>query len=229
MNLPSLPLSTLRYGMLVVTMAMMVMPSPAQSTPAAPQVVLKVENCLKASPGSASSNVCEVANNTPIALKISLKSSGSAAGIDVDPAMINPNQVPSDGTYYVIKVSRQSDGTTVPVIITNGHRSVQLGEKATHVLLEIEDDPAVRRAKIEAWYNKIKASLKQDNPGLYNIASSNDEAMIKGFDRQLIENQLGQFQIVCSYFSTKPGTWNGEVDSSPVVINVEDKGTMLEK
>jgi hypothetical protein len=196
---------------------------------AAPIVECKIKNCLKSNQGGNASTTCTVANGEYINLHIHVKGVGSTPVEKVPPNMINPATPPPQGVYYLIKVVRESDGVEVP---TRNFDTGSGGNKdgfTEKVSLEISETPAVRRAKIQAYWNKVKANANAADQATLSKTSLKDGDILNSLDKNLVENQLGQFKITCSYVSTKQGTWNGQADSAPITVDVVNKGTIMDK
>jgi hypothetical protein len=193
----------------------------------APIVECKIKNCLKSD--QAAPTTCTVANGEYINLHVHVKGTGNILIEKVPPNMINPASPPAQGVYCLIKVVREADGVEVPArIFVTGSGGNQDGF-TDKVSLEISEAPEVRRAKIEAYWNKVKANANAADQATLSKTVVKDGDILKSLDKNLVENQLGEFKIICSYVSTKPGIWNGQADSAPTSVDVVNKGTLLDK
>lgn len=186
-----------------------------------PQIECKIKNCLNPASDSATPAVCDVANGQKIEIHIGLNT------ITFNPLiapLLNPNPIPPQGEYFLLKVIRASDGTEMPVEInkTGGGRNLNLFTE--EIYLEIPETKETRHAKAQAAWNKAKAQhIEANHWGV------KDADMAEALEQNLVENQIGKFKVLCSYNSNKAGTWNGQVSSTPIEINVVDKGTSLDK
>lgn len=194
-----------------------------------PTVECKIKNCLKSDQGGAAPTTCTVANGEYINLHVHVQGTGNTLIEKVPPTMINPASPPAQGVYYLIKVVRQADGVEVPARIFDTGSGGNKDGFTEKISLEISEAPAVRRAKIEAYWNKVKANASAADQATLSKTSLKDGDILNSLDKNLVENQLGQFKIICSYVSTKPGTWNGQADSAPITVDVVNKGTMMDK
>ena len=55
-----------------------------------------------------------------------------------------------------------------------------------------------------------------------------DRNIIEHFERTIVENKIGLYQISCSYVSDEAGTWSGRLDSAPIHININKTATILD-
>ena len=220
--------SRFQYTALVIVACSIVAPQ-AEAQSSGPLVECKIKNCLKSNNGSNGSTVCDVANGNYIDLTIHIKGVGGVPAKQLGPNMVNPTPAPSPGIYYLVKAIRQSDGAEVPVRVFDRGGSGGPKELTDEVSLEIPEAPAARQAKLQAYWNKVKANANPKDQITLQQTRLKDEDILKTLDHYLTENQTGQFKIICGYVSTKPGTWNGEADSAPIIVNVVDKGTLLTK
>jgi hypothetical protein len=165
--------------------------------------------------------VCDVANGQEIEIHIALNT------ITFNPLVapsLNPNPIPPQGEYFLLRVIRDSDGAEMPVDIkkTGGGKNLSLFTE--DIYLEIPETKETRQAKARAAWNKVKSQHVE-----VNHWGVKDADMADALEQNLVENQLGQFKIICIYTSHKPGIWNGQVSSTPIKINVVDKGTSLDR
>jgi hypothetical protein len=140
--------------------------------------------------------------------------------------MINPNPIPAEGIYHLVKVIRQKDGGEVPVrFYFPDSGSPGDGTLWARLAMEIPESDTVRHSKAEAFWKTVKARATKEELKM----AMTDERSIAVFQEILRENQVGTFKIICTYVSTMPGTWKGELQAPPVTINVLNTGTIFEK
>jgi hypothetical protein len=193
----------------------------------APTAECTVFHCLNAASPKEKPAVCEVDNGGLIDFAISLK--------DGPPTLknprqdMNPNPVPAKGTYWLVKVIRQKDGMEVPVHCYIVGGSSGDGTFKVSVSMESPESDAVRHAKMETYWKRYKAMAAKEELEELKRRGMTDERCVALFQENLQEHELGMFKIICTYVSTAPGTWNGEVQAPPVTINVLDTGSNLDK
>jgi len=186
-----------------------------------PQIDCKITNCLNFVGQKAKPAVCDVSNGELIEIHIELNT------IAFNPLVyptLNPNPIPPEGEYLRLKVVRESDGAEMPVRINKSGGGKNLNYTRELLYLEIPEAKEIRRAKAQTAWNKAKRQYNTVNH--WGVKDAN---MVDGLEQDLVENQLGHFKIICSYISNKPGTWNGQVSSTPITIDVVAKGTSLDK
>lgn len=196
---------------------------------ASPHIDFKIKNCLHAGQNNNIPTVCSVANGDYIELRIHLEKMKNASVETPGPNMVNPNSPPAQGAYYLVKAVRESDGVEVPVKIFDTGGGNGSDNLAKEISFQIPYDDTARRAKIQAWWNKIKSNANTTDRAIIAQRPIKDDELFNAMDQRIVDNQLGQFQIICSYVSNKPGTWNGQVDSAPISVDVVNKGTLLDK
>jgi hypothetical protein len=194
----------------------------------APQIECKIKNCINPISQGTPSSVCTVANGKYIELWVHLKKPENTSIEEPGPKMINPNPVPSPGVYYLLKVVRESDGAEVPVQIFERGGGKGNSDFVKEISFQIPDSDDVRQSKIQAWWNKIKANANTADQTKIAQATVTNNDIIKAMNQRLVDNQLGRFKVTCSYVSTVPGAWTGQVDSI-LTLNVANMGTLLDK
>jgi hypothetical protein len=187
-----------------------------------PQIVCTINNCLNPLGGGAMPAVCDVANGNEIKLHIGLNT------ITFNPLVapaLNPNPIPLQGEYFLLKVIRDSDGAEMHIKVNDtGGFGKDLNYLTAEIYLEIPETKEIRQAKaLAAWVKAKSQHLEANHWGV------KDADMANALEQNLVENQLGHYKVICSYISNKPGTWDGQVSSIPIEINVIYKGTSLDK
>lgn len=141
---------------------------------------------------------------------------------------INPINSPLPRSYYLLTVTKLADGVTMPIRIYNETHGMRFNNLTAMLSLEIPEDGATRLNKVKVWWARLKEHASNTDKTKLSNTIVSDEDVIQTYTQELIENQMGRYKLVCTYVSSGSGKWNGECTSTPILLDVVKKGTIID-
>jgi hypothetical protein len=207
-------------GCLLVTMIASEMPSFAQTNPA-PTLTCTIEQPLDAPSGTPLTY--DVSNINLIVMDVSIKTQGGQLDASGN-VTINPpaNNLPAS---YLLITATNSSGTSVPV---NAMINKDLGGTGGYgITFFLPQDAATRTAAEQARLNSAITADANTDPNNTAWAQANNAKALAAIDQIYTQSQVGAFTITVTYVSSNAGFWNGSVVGTPIIVNVENKGSQL--
>ena len=194
----------------------------ASTYAASPTLTCTIENPLD--PASGTPLSYDVSNVGYIELNVAINTQG-AGNIAGQTVAINPpsGTLPSS---YIVFTATSSSGTNIPVnaIITSGLG----GTGGYQITFFLPEDSAIRTMKEQNFINTVKATDTGSSAASRAWLSSNNSQALAAVDRIYTQSRIGAFTLSVQYVSSQSGLWNGTIQSTLIIANVEYKGSFLD-
>ena len=133
-----------------------------------------------------------------------------------------------------IKVIGLSHGTRtqVPVQLTTSGGGNNLDALQSYLSLTIPVDRTQRQEQIRRFLEATASEASKTDTGSQTLHAlrADPQRMVEAMDAYLPQqNQVGTYEIRCTYSSHQPGFWNITLESEPVLIAVIDQGDFTDR
>jgi hypothetical protein len=193
----------------------------AQAAPPLPTLTCTIEQPLDAPHGIPLTY--DVSNIGYLVMDVLINTQGGQLDGSGD-VSINPptNNLPAS---YLLITATNSSGTSVPV---KASITADLsGTGGYGITFFLPDTTAIRTANEQAYINNAKATDSGSSATSKAWVNANNTQALAVIDRIYTQSQVGAFTITVTYVSTKSGMWHGTVAGTPIIVNVENKGDLL--
>ena len=149
----------------------------------------------------------------------------------------SPSEVSTAASSVAIEVTRvgATGNTRVPIRTNIVGRGQTLDEHHVRIMLGVPIDDGDRDAQSLQYVEWLASIADKQSPPVdpttLSIYKNKDRwaGLGHAFDRVFFENKIGLFDVVCTYVSKAPGSWNGTVRSAPVRIDVVFAGKFFDR
>lgn len=195
-----------------------------------PEITTTILNCLNGE--TVPAGTCAVSNVKRIEAKIVLDRKGNANLPQFAEAAINPKPSDSSDHFIVVKATESSSGVAVPIKSVAYEKTAEDGKEVMKITIEILEENNVRKNKIQTYVDQVRvhqaAVPGAESQELVDEMIAKNSDIVSAMEKLYIENRTGNYTLVVEYHSTHAGSWVGQVTSSPITVEVINKGSFFD-
>jgi hypothetical protein len=216
-----------RHFLLTTIMAMTTLQVFASENP---EITTTILNCLEGE--AVPAGICAVSNVKRIEAKIVLDRKGNANLPPFAEAAINPGPPDSPDQFIVVKATESSSGAAVPIKSVAYEKTAEDGKEVVKITIEILEENNVRQNKIQTYVDQVRTQQAAvpgaESQKLVDEMIAKNADIVSAIEKLYIENRTGNYTLVVEYHSTHAGSWVGQVTSSPITVEVLNKGSFFD-
>lgn len=195
----------------------------------APEITIEVSNCLEGE--AVPAGTCAVSNVKKISATIVFDRNSNESLPPFSEISLNPEPAESPNHFIVVTISDSATGTALPVDTIAYEKASENDKEVLKIQIEVLEEPNIRQQKIQSFVNQVKADQEAipggESQDLVNEMTAKNAEIVSAMESLYSENRLGSYNITVKYHSTQ-GSWIGETMSSPIAIEVINKGSFFD-
>lgn len=195
-----------------------------------PEITTTILNCLEGE--AVPAGTCAVSNVKRIEAKIVLDRKDNANLPPFAEAAINPESPESPDHFIIVKATESSAGAVVPVKSVAYEKTAEDGKEVVKITIEILEENNARQNKIQAYVDQVRTQQAAvpgaESQELVDEMIAKNADIVSAMEKLYIENRTGNYILAVDYHSTHAGSWVGQVASSPITVEVLNKGSFFD-
>ena len=169
----------------------------------------------------------KVSSGSLLRLRITIDGLSSSLSNPEEKISVNPSNPDSESTYFTFCATKNFDDSIVSTRIIETMQRISGGKLIKTLFFEISGDPEVRKSRIAAAWDKVETKAKKLSANNdFNSTNTANESIVRTLNSEMIDNEPGEFVIICSFVSNRNKTWNGKITSLPLKVLVPQGGTL---